>query len=148
MLLLESVANNDFKSAPAGPVNILKYISFNTNSAKNVLLLSAYKSISLLYASSRLAMEKNRVIIDFLKEIGQAKGGATPAQVALGYLLEQDIVVIPKTVNKNRMIENINVFDFELSDSDKSEILKLDTDTTLFGSHTDYDFVKYLLNIK
>lgn len=84
---------------------------------------------------------------EILVNIGK-KYNKTSAQVALRYLLEQDIVVIPKTVNKNRMIENINVFDFELSDSDKSEILKLDTDTTLFGSHTDYDFVKYLLNIK
>ena len=46
------------------------------------------------------------------------------------------------------MVENINVFDFELSDDDMAEILKLDTDTTLFGSHTDYDFVKYLLSVK
>ena len=70
------------------------------------------------------------------------------AQVALRYLLEQNIVVIPKTVNKDRMVENINVFDFKLSDDDMAEILKLDTDTTLFGNHTDYDFVKYLLSIK
>lgn len=72
----------------------------------------------------------------------------TSAQVALRYLLEQNIVVIPKTVNKDRMVENINVFDFELSDDDMAEILKLDTDTSLFGNHTDYDFVKYLLSIK
>ena len=76
------------------------------------------------------------------------KYNKTSAQVALRYLLEQNIVVIPKTVNKDRMVENINVFDFELSDDDMAEILKLDTDTTLFGNHTDYDFVKYLLSIK
>ena len=82
-----------------------------------------------------------------LLNIGK-KYNKTSAQVALRYLLEQNIVVIPKTVNKDRMIENINVFDFELSDDDMAEILKLDTDTTLFGNHTDYDFVKYLLSIK
>lgn len=82
-----------------------------------------------------------------LLNIGK-KYNKTSAQVALRYLLEQHIVVIPKTVNKDRMVENINVFDFELSDDDMAEILKLDTDTTLFGNHTDYDFVKYLLNYK
>lgn len=82
-----------------------------------------------------------------LVNIGK-KYNKTSAQIALRYLLEQGIVVIPKTVNKNRMVENINVFDFELSDDDMAEILKLDTDTTLFGSHTDYDFVKYLLSVK
>ena len=82
-----------------------------------------------------------------LVNIGK-KYNKTAAQVALRYLLEQDIVVIPKTVNKSRMIENINVFDFELSDDDMAEILKLDTDTSLFFNHTDYDFVKYLLSIK
>lgn len=76
------------------------------------------------------------------------KYNKTSAQVALRYLLEQNIVVIPKTVNKDRMVENINVFDFELSDDERAEILKLDTDTTLFGNHSDYDFVKYLLSIK
>lgn len=82
-----------------------------------------------------------------LLNIGK-KYNKTSAQVALRYLLEQNIVVIPKTVNKDRMVENINVFDFELSDDDMAEILKLDTDTSLFGNHTDYDFVKYLLSIK
>lgn len=82
-----------------------------------------------------------------LLNIGK-KYNKTSAQVALRYLFEQNIVVIPKTVNKDRMVENINVFDFELSDDDMAEILKLDTDTTLFGNHTDYDFVKYLLSIK
>lgn len=82
-----------------------------------------------------------------LVNIGK-KYNKTSAQVALRYLLEQGIVVIPKTVNKDRMVENINVFDFELSDDDMAEILKLDTDTTLFGSHTDYEFAKYLLSVK
>lgn len=82
-----------------------------------------------------------------LVNIGK-KYNKTSAQIALRYLLEQGIVVIPKTVSKNRMVENINVFDFELSDNDRTEILKLDTDTTLFGSHTDYEFAKYLLSIK
>ena len=57
-----------------------------------------------------------------LLNIGK-KYNKTSAQVALRYLLEQHIVVIPKTVNKDRMVENINVFDFELSDDTQTMIL-------------------------
>lgn len=95
------------------------------------------------FAEGRNNLFTNKTLLDIGKKYNK-----TSAQVALRYLLEQNIVVIPKTVNKDRMVENINVFDFELSDDDKAEILKLDTDTTLFFNHTDYDFVKYLLSIK
>lgn len=95
------------------------------------------------FAEGRNNLFTNKTLLDIGKKYNK-----TSAQVALRYLLEQHIVVIPKTVNKDRMVENINVFDFELSDDDMAEILKLDTDTTLFGNHTDYDFVKYLLSIK
>lgn len=95
------------------------------------------------FAEGKNNLFTNKTLLDIGKKYNK-----TSAQVALRYLLEQNIVVIPKTVNKDRMVENINVFDFELSDDDMAEILKLDTDTTLFGNHTDYDFVKYLLSIK
>lgn len=95
------------------------------------------------FAEGRNNLFTNKTLLDIGKKYNK-----TSAQVALRYLLEQNIVVIPKTVNKDRMVENINVFDFELSDDDMAEILKLDTDTTLFGNHIDYDFVKYLLSIK
>lgn len=95
------------------------------------------------FAEGKNNLFTNETLLNISKKYNK-----TSAQVALRYLLEQNIVVIPKTVNKDRMVENINVFDFELSDDDMAEILKLDTDTTLFGNHTDYDFVKYLLSIK
>lgn len=95
------------------------------------------------FAEGKNSLFTNETLLNIGKKYNK-----TSAQVALRYLLEQNIVVIPKTVNKDRMVENINVFDFELSDDDMAEILKLDTDTTLFGNHTDYDFVKYLLSIK
>lgn len=95
------------------------------------------------FAEGKNNLFTNKTLLDIGKKYNK-----TSAQVALRYLLEQNIVVIPKTVNKDRMVENINVFDFELSDDDMAEILKLDTDTSLFGNHTDYDFVKYLLSIK
>ena len=54
------------------------------------------------------------------------KYGKTPAQVLLRYLLHIGVVVIPKTVNKNRMIENISIFNFKLADQDIKLLSSLD----------------------
>lgn len=72
----------------------------------------------------------------------------TAAQVALRYLIQRDVVVIPKTVHKNRMEQNFDVFDFVLTDDDMAEILKLDTGKSLFFSHTDPETVKALSSFK
>ena len=82
-----------------------------------------------------------------LVEIGK-KYDKTAAQVALRYLIQRDIVVIPKTVKKDRMIQNFSVFDFELSEDDMKEILKLDKKESLFLSHVDPETVKFLINAK
>ncbi|SEK72129.1 Aldo/keto reductase [Streptococcus equinus] len=72
----------------------------------------------------------------------------TAAQVALRYLIQRDVIVIPKTVHKNRMEQNFDVFDFVLTDDDMSEILKLDTGKSLFFSHTDPETVKAMSTFK
>ena len=82
-----------------------------------------------------------------LVEIGK-KYDKTAAQVALRYLIQRDIVVIPKTVKKDRMIQNFSVFDFELSGDDMKEILKLDKKESLFLSHVAPEIVKFLINTK
>ena len=82
-----------------------------------------------------------------LVEIGK-KYNKTAAQIALRYLIQRDIVVIPKTVKKERMIQNFSVFDFELSEDDMKEILKLDKKESLFLSHFDPETVKFLVNTK
>lgn len=82
-----------------------------------------------------------------LKSIG-SKYGKTSAQTALRYLIQKNIVVIPKSIRKERMIENINVFDFTLSNEDMAALEKLDTENSLFFSHYDPDFVKFILNYK
>ena len=82
-----------------------------------------------------------------LKSIG-SKYGKTSAQTALRYLIQKNIVVIPKSTHKERMIENINVFDFSLSNDDMAAIEQLDTENSLFFSHYDPDFVKFILNYK
>lgn len=82
-----------------------------------------------------------------LVEIGK-KYDKTAAQVALRYLIQRDIVVIPKTVKKDRMIQNFSVFDFELSEDDMKGILKLDKKESLFLSHFDPETVKKLISYK
>ena len=77
-----------------------------------------------------------------------SKYGKTSAQTALRYLIQKNIVVIPKSIRKERMIENINVFDFSLSNDDMAALEKLDTENSLFFSHYDPDFVKFILNYK
>lgn len=59
------------------------------------------------------------------------------AQIVLRWLLQRGIVVIPKSVHKERMIENMDVFDFELSGADMGKIASLDTDRSSFFSHLD-----------
>ena len=82
-----------------------------------------------------------------LVEIGK-KYNKTAAQVALRYLIQRDVVVIPKTVRKERMIQNFDIFNFELSEEDMKEILKLDKKESLFLSHYDPETVKLLVNYK
>lgn len=81
-----------------------------------------------------------------LQEIGDKYNKST-AQVALRFLIQRDIVVIPKTVNKNRMEENFNVFDFKLTVEDMGKIAALDTGESLFFSHYDPQTVEYIINL-
>ncbi|GLH04744.1 Aldo-keto reductase AKR2E4 [Gryllus bimaculatus] len=60
-----------------------------------------------------------------VKKIAQ-KHKRTPAQVLLRHIIERGIVVIPKSINPNRMKENINIFDFELTEEDEQELYALD----------------------
>ncbi|PMD72471.1 2,5-diketo-D-gluconic acid reductase [Companilactobacillus nuruki] len=71
-----------------------------------------------------------------LASIGQ-KYNKTSGQVILRWLLQRGIVVIPKSVHKERMQENIDVFDFELSDSEMKSIASLDRNESQFFDHRD-----------
>lgn len=78
--------------------------------------------------------EGRRKIFDepILKEIASAHG-KTSAQIALKYLVQNGIPVIPKSSKASRMKENLDLFDFELSQSELSSIQKLDGGNSLFG---------------
>lgn len=72
------------------------------------------------------------------------KYGKSIAQVILRWLIQRNIVVIPKSIRKERIIENFNVFDFELTKEDMKKIAALDTNTSCFFSHRDPKMVEWL----
>ena len=78
-----------------------------------------------------------------LSEIGAAHGKSV-AQVVLRWLIQRDVVVIPKSVRPERMRENIDVFDFELTDDEMARIAALDTGASLFFDHRDPAMVSQL----
>ena len=81
-----------------------------------------------------------------LTEIG-AKYGKSSAQTALRFLLQSDVVVIPKSTHKERMIQNLDVFDFSLPEEDMASIRKLDEGQSLFFSHYDPETVEFLTGL-
>ncbi len=100
-----------------------------------------------IQAWAPLAEGKNNIFGDeALKAIGD-KYNKTNAQVVLRYLVQRGVSVIPKTVNKERMKQNFDVFDFELSEEDMNNIATLDKAETLFFSHTDPEQVERLTSM-
>lgn len=81
-----------------------------------------------------------------LKEIG-AKYNKTAAQVALRFLLQSGDIIIPKSTHEERMKENINVFDFELTPDEMSKLEALDTGKSLFFSHYDPETVSWFMTM-
>jgi 2,5-diketo-D-gluconate reductase A len=90
------------------------------------------------FAEGKSDMFKNPLLIS----IGE-KYGKSVAQVILRWLIQRGVVVIPKSVRKERMKENINVFDFELSNDDMDSIRSMDTKESLFFSHRDPAIIKW-----
>ena len=80
-----------------------------------------------------------------LKEIGE-KHAKTTAQVALRFLLQSGVVLIPKSVHKNRMQENFDIFDFTLNEEEMKQLEALDGGKSLFFSHYDPQTVEWFMS--
>lgn len=82
-----------------------------------------------------------------LSKIGE-KYGKSAAQVALRWNIQRGVVVIPKSVHKDRIEQNINIWDFELAGEDMNEITRLDIGHSEIVNHNDPNFVKMLHGLK
>ena len=81
-----------------------------------------------------------------LEKIGEKYEKSIP-QIALRYLIQRGVAVIPKSVHKERIAQNFDIFDFSLAEVDMQAILKLDTGESLFFSHYDPQTVEYLTGL-
>lgn len=91
------------------------------------------------FAEGRNNLFQNEV----LRSVG-AKHGRSVAQVVLRWLLERGVIAIPKSVRKERMAENIAVFDFALDAGDLAAIATLDAGKSAFFDHRDPEMVKWI----
>lgn len=81
-----------------------------------------------------------------LAEIGR-KYGKSVAKVALRYLLQRGVVLIPKSTHKERMKQNMDIFNFSLTEEDMAMIRQLDTKQSLFFSHYDPQTVEFITSL-
>ena len=91
------------------------------------------------FAEGKNNMFQNEILVSIAE-----KHNKSVAQVILRWLTQRGVVAIPKSVRKERIIENFNIFDFELSQEDMEKIAALDTKESLFFSHRDPEMVKWI----
>jgi diketogulonate reductase-like aldo/keto reductase len=91
---------------------------------------------------------KNNIFQNELLLSIAGKYGKTVAQVILRWLTQRGVVVIPKSVRKERIVENFDIFDFELSSEDMDAIISLDMKVSSFFDHRDPELVKRLGTVK
>lgn len=108
------------------------------NMVKNKVQIESWAT----FAEGRNGIFTNPV----LEEIGRKYGKST-AQVMVRWQVQRGIVCLTKTVKPERMRENLDVFDFELSDADMEAIAGLDTKTSLFFNHQDASTVDLFVNL-
>ena len=95
------------------------------------------------FAEGRNNIFKNELLLSL-----SGKYNKSVAQIILKWLIQRGVVVIPKSVHKERIFENFNVFDFQLSPEDMNVILTLNKNVSSFFDHHDPEIVKRLGNIK
>lgn len=95
------------------------------------------------FAEGRNNIFQNELLISIARKYGKTVG-----QLILRWLIQRGVVVIPKSVHRERIIENFNVFNFELSHEDMEAIVTLDRKVSSFFDHHDPEVVKRLGNVK
>ncbi|WP_347942295.1 aldo/keto reductase [Peribacillus simplex] len=91
------------------------------------------------FAEGKNNMFQNEILVSIAENHNKSV-----AQIILRWLTQRRVVAIPKSVRKERMIENFNIFDFELGQEDMERIATLDTKESLFFSHRDPEIVKWI----
>lgn len=92
------------------------------------------------FAEGRNNFFSNPVLVNIGKKYGKSA-----AQVALRWLIQRGVIIIPKSVHIERMEQNLDIFDFSLSEDDMKEIAGLDTGKSLFFDHHDPEVVKMFM---
>jgi len=91
------------------------------------------------FAEGKNNIFQNELLLSVAKKCSKSV-----AQVILRWLIQRNVIVIPKSVRKERMEENFNIFDFRLGEEDMNKIKELDTSASLFFDHRDPVMVKWL----
>lgn len=92
-----------------------------------------------------LAEGRNNFFTNPVMETIGKKYGKSVAQVALRWLIQRGVIIIPKSVHVERMHQNLDIYDFTLSDDDMARIAALDTGKSLFFDHHDPEVVKMFM---
>jgi 2,5-diketo-D-gluconate reductase A len=95
------------------------------------------------FAEGRNNLFQNEVLVDIGRKHGKSVG-----QVVLRWIVQRGIVALAKSVRKERMVENLDIFDFQMDDSDLARIAALETGTSSFFSHRDPAIVKWMAERK
>jgi 2,5-diketo-D-gluconate reductase A len=139
--LVDLMAHNEITPA----VNQIETHPFNQRTADQAVMREHGVQIE---SWGPFAEGQNNLFSDpVLGEIGAAHGKSI-AQVVLRWLIQRDVIVIPKSVRPERMRENIDVFDFELTDDQMTRIAGLDIGGTLFFDHADPEWVTRLNGVR
>ncbi|MCU6480630.1 aldo/keto reductase [Arthrobacter sp. A2-55] len=137
--LVDLIDHNEIVPA----VNQIETHAFHQRSADQELMRERGVQIE---SWGPFAEGKNNLFTDpVLSSIADAHGKSV-AQVVLRWLIQRDVVVIPKSVRPERMAQNLDVFGFTLTDEQMTKIAGLDTGASLFFDHRDPAMVSWLGN--
>lgn len=95
------------------------------------------------FAEGRNDMFHNEILTSIARKYNKSV-----AQVVLRWLTQRGVVAIPKSVHRERIVENFQIFDFQLDDNDMQQIASLDMKKSLFLDHHDPEIVKWLGTVK